>query len=142
MAKFGPTRAATMQKNQAGCTPGESTGRAKMGKLSSSPKRSPLTGGFGFSKSMTKFVEGASAGMRPVEAVIRELAQSDVPVLLLAEQGAGKHTIAQRIHDLSRRNAQPFRWYQCSTVKPEDLQSTPADNRKGAGTIFCRNWAN
>ena len=37
------------------------------------------------------FVEGASASMRPVEAVIRELSQSDVPVLLLAEPGAGKH---------------------------------------------------
>ena len=37
---------------------------------------------------VTKFVEGASASMRPVEAVIRELAQSDVPVLLLAERGA------------------------------------------------------
>lgn len=87
---------------------------------------------------MTKFVEGASASMRPVEAVIRELAQSDVPVLLLAEHGAGKHATAQRIHDLSRRSAQPFRWLQCSTVKPEDLQSAPADDRKGSGTIFLQ----
>jgi len=87
---------------------------------------------------MTKFVEGASASMRPVEAVIRELAQSDVPVLLLAERGAGKHGTAQRIHDLSRRSAQPFRWFQCSTLMPEDLQSAPGDNRKGSGTIFLQ----
>jgi len=40
------------------------------------------------------FVEGVSASMRPVEAVIRELAQSDVPVLVLAEVGAGKHATA------------------------------------------------
>ena len=33
------------------------------------------------------FVGGVSASMRPVEAVIRELAQSDVPVLVLAETG-------------------------------------------------------
>ena len=51
------------------------------------------------------FLESASASMRPVEAVIREVAQSEVPVLLLAEKGAGKHATAQRIHDLSRRNA-------------------------------------
>ena len=36
----------------------------------------------------------------------------------------------------ARRSAQPFRWFPCSTVKPEDLQSAPADNRNGAGTIF------
>ena len=39
------------------------------------------------------FVGGVSASMRPVEAVIRELAQSDVPVLVLAESGAGKHAL-------------------------------------------------
>jgi two-component system, NtrC family, response regulator AtoC len=85
---------------------------------------------------MTKFVEGDSASMRPVEAVIRELAQSDVPVLLLAERGAGKHTTAQRIHDLSRRSAQSFRAFQCSKVKPEDLQN--AAGHEGVGTVFLQ----
>jgi two-component system response regulator AtoC len=85
---------------------------------------------------MTQFVEGASASMRPVEAVIRELAQSDVPVLLLAERGAGKHATARRIHDLSRRSAQPFRRFQCSALKPEDLQKFTGMNGESAGTIF------
>ena len=67
------------------------------------------------------FVESVSASMRPVEAVISELSQSDVPVLLLAEAGAGKHATARRIHEMSRRNTQPFRQLQCSTLKPEDL---------------------
>jgi two-component system, NtrC family, response regulator AtoC len=85
---------------------------------------------------MTKFVEGASASMRPVEAVIRELAQSDVPVLLLAERGAGKHATARRIHDLSRRSAQPFRRFVCSTLKPEDLEKFSGQDHQSAGTIF------
>ena len=54
------------------------------------------------------FVEGLSPGMRAVGAVIRELAQSEVPVLLLAEKGAGKHATARWIHEMSRRSAQPF----------------------------------
>ncbi len=70
------------------------------------------------------FVEGVSASMRPVEAVIRELAQSDVPVLVLAEPGAGKHATAQRIHRMSKRSAQPFRWFQCSNVRPDDLDGS------------------
>ena len=41
--------------------------------------------------------------MRSVEAVMREVAQSEVPVLLLAENGAGKKATARRIHELSRR---------------------------------------
>lgn len=67
------------------------------------------------------FVEGVSANMRPVEAMIRELAKSDVSVLVLAEQGAGKHATAQRIHEMSRRKDQPFRWLRCATLRASDL---------------------
>jgi two-component system response regulator AtoC len=90
----------------------------------------------GINSVVAKFVEGASPSMRPVEAVIGELAQSDVPVLLLAEPGAGKHATARRIHDLSRRSAQPFRRFQCSSLKPEDLQNLSAENGDSAGTVF------
>ncbi len=70
------------------------------------------------------FVEGLSPGMRAVGAVIRELAQSEVPVLLLAEKGAGKHATARWIHEMSRRSTQPFRALVCSTLKVEDLGSS------------------
>jgi two-component system response regulator AtoC len=89
------------------------------------------------------FVEGVSASMRPVEAVISELSQSDVPVLLLAEPGAGKHATARRIHEMSRRSAQPFRRLQCSTLNPEEL-AVPYSNGGGAiagGTIFLEELA-
>jgi len=84
------------------------------------------------------FVEGVSACMRPVEGVIRELAQSDVPVLLLAERGAGKHATAQRIHRMSRRNGQPFQRLICSTLLPDEMKAVLADgeNGAGAGTIY------
>ncbi|HTW58299.1 MAG TPA: sigma 54-interacting transcriptional regulator [Terriglobales bacterium] len=83
------------------------------------------------------FVEGISASMRPVEAVIRELAQSEVPVLVLAERGAGKHATAQRIHGMSRRKAQAFRWFRCSTLKPADLKdSRSGDALPHAGTVY------
>src|ERR1700746_2838796 len=85
---------------------------------------------------MTTFVEGVSLSMRPVTAVIRELAQSDVPVLLLAERGAGKHATARRIHELSRRSAQPFRRLLCSNLKPEDLEKFSGQNHESAGRIF------
>jgi two-component system response regulator AtoC len=91
------------------------------------------------------FVEGVSASMRPVEAVIRELAQSDVPVLLLAERGAGKHATSQRIHQMSRRSAQPFRRIPCTGLKPEDLEPLQGRENEGpqpsAGTIYLEELA-
>jgi two-component system response regulator AtoC len=82
------------------------------------------------------FVEGLSPSMRAVGAVIRELAQSDVPVLLLAEKGAGKHATARWIHEMSRRCAQPFRGLVCSTLKAEDLGPSRENGGFEAGTIF------
>lgn len=93
------------------------------------------------------FVEGVSASMRPVEAVIRQLAQRDVPVLVLAESGAGKHATAQRIHQMSQRNTQPFLGFQCAGLKPEDLEVLQeqgpgkAAAGPGAGTIYLQELA-
>ena len=87
------------------------------------------------------FVEGVSASMRPVEAVIRELAQRDVPVLVLAETGAGKHATAQRIHQMSKRSEQPFRWFQCLGLTPEDLDVLREHDAAELGTIYLEELA-
>jgi two-component system response regulator AtoC len=87
------------------------------------------------------FVEGVSASMRPVEAVIRELAQRDVPVLVLAEPGAGKHATAQRIHQMSKRSEQPFRWFQCLGLTPEDLDALREGEAAELGTIYLEELA-
>lgn len=73
------------------------------------------------------FVEGVSPGMGIVKTAIRELAQSEVPVLLLAERGTGKQSTAQRIHELSRRSSQPFHALRCAGLQPWDL-SGPGSN--------------
>jgi two-component system response regulator AtoC len=110
--------------------------KEKMGKLLPSASIGQGAGASAEPASLA-FVEGVSASMRPVEAVIRELAQSEVPVLVLAERGAGKHATAQRIHEMSRRNAQPFRWFRCSTLKPADLRdSHSGDALFNAGTVY------
>lgn len=86
------------------------------------------------------FVEGVSASMRPVEAVIRELAKSDVPVLVLAESGAGKSTTAQRIHQMSQRSTQPFQAFQCLGLEAEELEvlqeQESQGEQPGGGTIY------
>ncbi|MGA9508883.1 MAG: sigma 54-interacting transcriptional regulator [Candidatus Sulfotelmatobacter sp.] len=84
-----------------------------------------------------EFVEGVSPSMHSVEAVMREVAQSEVPVLLLAENGAGKKATARRIHELSRRREQSLLLYSCLSVKAVEL-GNPAihDGFAGGGTVF------
>ncbi|PYV75745.1 MAG: hypothetical protein DMG97_05760, partial [Acidobacteria bacterium] len=77
------------------------------------------------------FLQGVGAGMRAVEAVIRELAQSNVTVLLVAEGGAGKRTVARYIHESSVRSAEPFCFAACAGVTPQDFSGMSRN-----GTVF------
>src|SRR5437660_1425642 len=67
--------------------------------------------------------ESVSPGMRTVEAVIRELSQNDVPVLVVAESGSGKRAAAARIHALSIRGLEPFRECHAAQVTCDLLAS-------------------
>ena len=67
------------------------------------------------------FIEAVSPSMRAVEAVIRELAHSSVPVLLLGEPGAGKRTIARRIHQNAGGTKGQFHIKNCRTLAPHEL---------------------
>jgi two-component system, NtrC family, response regulator AtoC len=81
------------------------------------------------------FLEGVSPSMRAVEVVIRELASSDVPVLLLAEVGAGKRTIARRIHESSSHSREVFRIVGCAALTVGSFESD-GDGLFQEGTIF------
>jgi two-component system response regulator AtoC len=88
------------------------------------------------------FVEGVSPSMRSVEAVMREVAHSEVPVLLLAERGAGKKAMARRVHELSRHGKQTFRVIACGGLQPGEF--TGPEGRgglTGTGTIFLEEVA-
>jgi two-component system, NtrC family, response regulator AtoC len=84
------------------------------------------------------FAPTASSSMRVVEAAMPEVAQSEIPVLLLAEQGAGKKAIARRIHELSRRARNQFRTVPCASL---DGTPSPANNPFGDGTVFLEELA-
>jgi two-component system, NtrC family, response regulator AtoC len=82
------------------------------------------------------FLEGLSPSMRAVEQVIRELASSDVPVLLLAEMGAGKRTIARRIHESSSHSREAFRMVACAALTAERFDNSGNDELLQEGTVF------
>src|ERR1700681_4082484 len=80
------------------------------------------------------WIESVSAGMRTVEAMIRELSQNDVPVLVVAEHGSGKAPVAARIHALSRRAAEPFHLYQGLEASEEILAARDGQS----GTVYLQ----
>src|SRR5271157_6584073 len=88
------------------------------------------------------WLESVSAGMRTVEAVIRELSQNDVPVLIVAEHGSGKAAAAARIHALSRRAADPFQVYQGSETSAEILAAGDGRPNGRGGTVYLQDVEN
>ena len=50
-----------------------------------------------------KSLVGVGSAMRKVHEAIRQVAATDMPVLLLGESGTGKELVARAIHDASRR---------------------------------------
>jgi len=83
------------------------------------------------------FVEGLGQSMRALEVVIRELARSSVPVLLLAERGAGKQAAAERIHRLSGHRNAAFQVVSCADVPEKSLAANGGGNGLfAAGTVY------
>ena len=80
------------------------------------------------------WIESVSAGMRTVEAMVRELSQNDVPMLVVAEHGSGKAAVAARIHALSRRASEPFQVYQGQEANEEILAARDGQS----GTVYLQ----
>ena len=78
------------------------------------------------------FVEGLGQSMKALDGVVRELARSEVPVLLLGENGAGKKATAERIHQMSPHQAEPFQVVCCA----EMTEAMFADGQSGDGELF------
>jgi len=87
------------------------------------------------------FVQSVSPATTALEQVIRKLAESDIPLLLIAEAGAGKKATAERIHFSSARRRDPFQLVACDQLRPEALDSL-ADALFSRGTVFMQEIAN
>jgi two-component system, NtrC family, response regulator AtoC len=72
--------------------------------------------------------------MRTVEAVLRELSQNDVPMVVVAEHGAGKTAAAARIHSLSRRAPEPFQVFQGRETSDKALAAC----EEQGGTVYLQ----
>jgi transcriptional regulator with PAS, ATPase and Fis domain len=75
-----------------------------------------------------------SAAARCTDREVHKKAQSEATVLIRGESGAGKESIARRIHALSKRAKGPFIAVDCGVLPPGTVHSELFGHAKGAFT--------
>jgi DNA-binding NtrC family response regulator len=75
-----------------------------------------------------------SPAMKNIMAVIREVAKSDITVLLTGDSGTGKEVIARTIHQYSNRNDKSFVAVNCAAISESLLESELFGHEKGSFT--------
>lgn len=80
-------------------------------------------------------------GMQKIYAVAREVAGTDVNILLRGENGTGKSLLAAAIHRWSPRADKPFVSVSCPTLSAELLESELFGHARGAFTGAVKEYA-
>jgi len=77
---------------------------------------------------------GKSNKMQDIYALIENIAQSNITVLIQGESGTGKEMIARAIHNASLRRDDPFITVSCGAIPETILESELFGHEKGAFT--------
>lgn len=75
-----------------------------------------------------------SAAMREVRRMVDLIAQTNLPVLILGETGAGKEAVVRLIHQVSLRRSRPLLKVNCAALPAELLESELFGYEAGAFT--------
>jgi len=90
------------------------------------------------------FVCGQSQTIQSLNAIVGQIASTEIAVLLVGESGTGKEAYARLIHRLSAHGRLPLKKVNCAVSEPGQLlpqikdwvQAPPEDSRHGSGTLF------
>jgi DNA-binding NtrC family response regulator len=77
---------------------------------------------------------GNSPAMEEVKKIIRQVAQTDISVLILGESGTGKELVARAIHSLSSRHAHEMVAFNCGSFSEELMANELFGHEKEAFT--------
>jgi DNA-binding NtrC family response regulator len=77
---------------------------------------------------------GDTPGMMQIKAVIEQVADSELTVLIRGESGTGKEIVARMLHTLSSRRNGPFVKVNCAAIPRELLEAELFGYEKGAFT--------
>lgn len=77
---------------------------------------------------------GQSEAIRNIVAVLKQVAPTDMPVLVVGETGTGKELVARAIHQASNRHVNRFKPVNCAAFTESLLESQLFGHVKGAFT--------
>ena len=78
-------------------------------------------------------VYGHSPAIERVNAMVPEIARTDIPVLLIGESGTGKEVYGRLIHRLSQRGHMPLKKLSCRALERSELHAQlRCDSKSGA----------
>ncbi|MEW6996479.1 sigma-54-dependent transcriptional regulator [Colwelliaceae bacterium BS250] len=80
-----------------------------------------------------------SAAMQAIEQLVGQIAPTDANVLILGENGTGKSLLAERIHQLSSRQDNPFIAVNMAAIPENLFESELFGHQKGAFTDAKQN---
>ncbi|GEM_PF-2438867 len=81
---------------------------------------------------------GKSGDILELIRLVRDLSDSDIPILIEGESGTGKEVIARNIHRLSARRSKPLVIVNCMEIPSSLLQSEIFGHRRGSFTGALR----
>jgi len=81
---------------------------------------------------------GQSPGIRRVIQTLKQVAQSDIPVLITGESGTGKELVAKAVHNNSKRAKAVFKPLNCAGLSESILESELFGHVRGAFTDASR----
>lgn len=105
---------------------------------------SPSLADTAFPPTNTAFVHGHSPAIQSLNAIIEEIARTNIPVLLMGESGTGKEVYGRVIHRLSKHCHKPLKKVNCRALEPgeflallkSDLRESGESSEDGVRTLF------
>jgi len=77
---------------------------------------------------------GDSVQIKEINDTIKQVAPTDVSILITGESGVGKEVVAISIHELSKRSEKPFITVNCGAIPEGIIESELFGHQKGAFT--------
>jgi len=93
-----------------------------------------LRSSIGEKESLPEHMIGVSPGFRAAYGLLKQAADSQIPVLLLGETGVGKEVFARCLHEMGPRADEAFVAVNCAAIPQELVESELFGVEKGAYT--------
>ena len=93
-----------------------------------------LRSSIGEKDTLPEHMIGVSPGFRQAYGLLKQAADSQIPVLLLGETGVGKEVFARSLHEMSPRAGRDFVAVNCAAIPQELVESELFGVEKGAYT--------